>query len=213
MGPCYRRSGPEAQNRRSPARTALVAQRIEHLTTDQKVGGSSPSERAGQVQVRVVPSPGWRGNVATAPGNRCGNRSRAQIETECHPLSPRIPNGRRPRRRSGRTHWYTFRPLVSGSLRWPKRETIARSTSLTSPGRTPSPPATAMTSSRSFVARLMPWSSVASPSRPSTYTRRSPRKAPSTTSDSSGWLTILKRPVRARSGSEWCAGWSPTPRL
>jgi hypothetical protein len=25
---------------------ALVAQRIEHLTTDQKVGGSSPSERA-----------------------------------------------------------------------------------------------------------------------------------------------------------------------
>ena len=41
---------------RSPAGTkplvrginpALVAQRIEHLTTDQKVGGSSPSERAG----------------------------------------------------------------------------------------------------------------------------------------------------------------------
>ena len=29
---------------------ALVAQRIEHLTTDQKVGGSSPSERA---QVRA----------------------------------------------------------------------------------------------------------------------------------------------------------------
>ena len=28
------------------ALTALVAQRIEHLTTDQKVGGSSPSERA-----------------------------------------------------------------------------------------------------------------------------------------------------------------------
>jgi hypothetical protein len=28
--------------------SALVAQRIEHLTTDQKVGGSSPSERAGQ---------------------------------------------------------------------------------------------------------------------------------------------------------------------
>ena len=27
---------------------ALVAQRIEHLTTDQKVGGSSPSERASQ---------------------------------------------------------------------------------------------------------------------------------------------------------------------
>src|SRR6478735_3442212 len=27
---------------------ALVAQRIEHLTTDQKVGGSNPSERAPQ---------------------------------------------------------------------------------------------------------------------------------------------------------------------
>jgi len=31
---------------------ALVAQRIEHLTTDQKVGGSNPSERADKVQVR-----------------------------------------------------------------------------------------------------------------------------------------------------------------
>ncbi len=31
---------------------ALVAQWIEHLTTDQKVGGSNPSERAGNVQVR-----------------------------------------------------------------------------------------------------------------------------------------------------------------
>ncbi len=30
----------------SDAQSALVAQRIEHLTTDQKVGGSSPSERA-----------------------------------------------------------------------------------------------------------------------------------------------------------------------
>jgi hypothetical protein len=30
--------------------SALVAQRIEHLTTDQKVGGSSPSERASQVK-------------------------------------------------------------------------------------------------------------------------------------------------------------------
>jgi hypothetical protein len=27
---------------------ALVAQRIEHLTTDQKVGGSNPSERANE---------------------------------------------------------------------------------------------------------------------------------------------------------------------
>jgi hypothetical protein len=48
--------------RRSPARVgakdqvrshnqALVAQWIEHLTTDQKVGGSTPSERAEEVQV------------------------------------------------------------------------------------------------------------------------------------------------------------------
>ena len=33
------------------ANPALVAQWIEHLTTDQKVGGSSPSERATSVQV------------------------------------------------------------------------------------------------------------------------------------------------------------------
>ena len=35
-----------AMLRRGRARPALVAQRIEHLTTDQKVGGSNPSERA-----------------------------------------------------------------------------------------------------------------------------------------------------------------------
>ena len=35
--------------------TALVAQRIEHLTTDQKVGGSSPSERARLRQRRTSP--------------------------------------------------------------------------------------------------------------------------------------------------------------
>ncbi len=33
---------------------ALVAQWIERLTTDQKVGGSSPSERARKAQLRVV---------------------------------------------------------------------------------------------------------------------------------------------------------------
>ena len=50
---------------------ALVAQWIEHLTTDQKVGGSSPSERAASVQVRGYFLSGdhrdlnWRGkNVA-----------------------------------------------------------------------------------------------------------------------------------------------------
>ena len=30
---------------------ALVAQRIEHLTTDQKVGGSSPSKRASKANI------------------------------------------------------------------------------------------------------------------------------------------------------------------
>ena len=44
-------------NTRSQAHfPALVAQRIEHLTTDQKVGGSNPSERARYVQVRALPS-------------------------------------------------------------------------------------------------------------------------------------------------------------
>ena len=40
------RSGSYAGCRRLSGHPALVAQRIEHLTTDQKVGGSSPSERA-----------------------------------------------------------------------------------------------------------------------------------------------------------------------
>src|SRR5258707_11248781 len=35
--------------RRLSGHLALVAQRIEHLTTDQKVGGSSPSERASKL--------------------------------------------------------------------------------------------------------------------------------------------------------------------
>src|SRR5215472_200748 len=40
------RNGSHARCRRLSGHPALVAQRIEHLTTDQKVGGSSPSERA-----------------------------------------------------------------------------------------------------------------------------------------------------------------------
>ena len=40
------RNGRFAGCRRLSGHPALVAQRIEHLTTDQKVGGSSPSERA-----------------------------------------------------------------------------------------------------------------------------------------------------------------------
>jgi hypothetical protein len=43
-----------AECRRLCCAPALVAQRIEHLTTDQKVGGSSPSERATYLQVRVM---------------------------------------------------------------------------------------------------------------------------------------------------------------
>ena len=56
------RSGPALQAGRSPRirLPALVAQWIEHLTTDQKVGGSSPSERADEVLVGpfVVFGPG-----------------------------------------------------------------------------------------------------------------------------------------------------------
>ena len=43
---------------------ALVAQWIEHLTTDQKVGGSTPSERAEKLQVR----PGLRVVTRRSPG-------------------------------------------------------------------------------------------------------------------------------------------------
>ena len=43
---------------RPPGRRALVAQRIEHLTTDQEVAGSNPAERTEKAQVRgVVPVP------------------------------------------------------------------------------------------------------------------------------------------------------------
>ena len=42
---CLRRRVRAGEYTRLP-QPALVAQRIEHLTTDQKVGGSSPSERA-----------------------------------------------------------------------------------------------------------------------------------------------------------------------
>src|SRR5712664_3898538 len=47
---------------------ALVAQRIEHLTTDQKVGGSSPSERA-TISAGQGPVPNlWRGCGRLLPG-------------------------------------------------------------------------------------------------------------------------------------------------
>ena len=47
--------GPHAKLSRRPA---LVAQRIEHLTTDQKVGGSNPSERAAS-KPRSLPPVTW----------------------------------------------------------------------------------------------------------------------------------------------------------
>src|SRR3954447_14669608 len=44
---CFGAAGPVGYPLAVPGRgPALVAQRIEHLTTDQKVGGSNPSERA-----------------------------------------------------------------------------------------------------------------------------------------------------------------------
>ena len=59
--------------------TALVAQRIEHLTTDQKVGGSSPSERATEIPGQshhalssgVTPSSTGRILAASASRLRC----------------------------------------------------------------------------------------------------------------------------------------------
>src|SRR5215472_5717157 len=55
-------AGPDARvvvfrgNTITADRSALVAQRIEHLTTDQKVGGSNPSERA-DVMSQDIPEP------------------------------------------------------------------------------------------------------------------------------------------------------------
>ncbi len=37
---------------------AFVAQRIEHLTTDQKVGGSSPSKRTLKLSLKLMEKPG-----------------------------------------------------------------------------------------------------------------------------------------------------------
>ena len=52
---------------------ALVAQRIEHLTTDQKVGGSSPSERAHETagQSPIAGSSDFSGVACPESGRRC----------------------------------------------------------------------------------------------------------------------------------------------
>ncbi len=102
-----RRGGPAAAGVISPVggarlnstRPALVAQRIEHLTTDQKVGGSNPSERA-----TVSTSSDLRRRRAWPPraadGSRVGSsrvtvRRRApQLATGQACRSPRCP--RRP---------------------------------------------------------------------------------------------------------------------
>jgi hypothetical protein len=57
---------------------ALVAQRIEHLTTDQKVGGSSPSERASS----QAPRHAVRG-FSTGPGATLGATA-PRPDTEQH---------------------------------------------------------------------------------------------------------------------------------
>ena len=59
------RSQPRHRTRYA-AVSALVAQRIEHLTTDQKVGGSSPSERAGQRPVPILEPASCLACTATA---------------------------------------------------------------------------------------------------------------------------------------------------
>ena len=62
--------------------TALVAQRIEHLTTDQKVGGSSPSERA---QVRG-PLPDSEGAFLIFLGATLEPPARISHEAAAYPL-------------------------------------------------------------------------------------------------------------------------------
>ena len=64
------RRGASLACRRLSCAPALVAQRIEHLTTDQKVGGSSPSERAPQPQLNraMVAASGAASEAALSRG-------------------------------------------------------------------------------------------------------------------------------------------------
>src|SRR5256885_7195659 len=64
-GDASRRNSSHVRCRRLSGHPALVAQRIEHLTTDQKVAGSSPVERARS----VAPSDHGRGLFANADAN------------------------------------------------------------------------------------------------------------------------------------------------
>src|ERR1039457_6711596 len=128
------------------ARPALVAQRIEHLTTDQKVGGSSPSERAtvpaGQRPDFAVPHspPAHSGrNLAgsalsaalprrsayrsISPGYRCPYRSRARLR-RAWPFRP-WPNSVKDR--------HALREFVSG-VRLAARSHTETAALLGSPG-------------------------------------------------------------------------------
>src|SRR5690625_1488376 len=64
-----------------PKGHAPVAQRIEHLTTDQKVGGSSPSGRALHVQASAA-------NPFAPPSTHPRRRKTSCAPTETHELSP-----------------------------------------------------------------------------------------------------------------------------
>ena len=94
--------------------TALVAQRIEHLTTDQKVGGSNPSERADRrssperlgrgpcIDERALPTlgPSTKRDPSFLPGLRPGGDRRRVLVAD--PVGHEHGAGRATTRSSGR---------------------------------------------------------------------------------------------------------------
>jgi hypothetical protein len=126
---------------------ALVAQRIEHLTTDQKVGGSNPSERASAQahvdgprrgllcscqQREALNTPGSAPSDTPTDDTNCATL--VLLEQGAEPVQGGRPRARRPPRslREGRLA-LTLRDGHSGSAssgsrvrRWPSRTGRAR---------------------------------------------------------------------------------------
>src|SRR5215211_7145744 len=67
----------------SPCRSALVAQWIERLASNQKVGGSIPSEGTASI-CRLAPKHSWRLDARSDPFDRERAHSRAPHRHQCN---------------------------------------------------------------------------------------------------------------------------------
>src|SRR5258705_13348341 len=77
-GDASRRNSSHFRCRRLSGHPALVAQRIEHLTTDQKVAGSSPVERATEATGQGLATKDGRGPESLSKGLISHNFSQPQ---------------------------------------------------------------------------------------------------------------------------------------